>query len=167
MQKRADAFRLGQEGYKGMLALEAYLHHSSLPQPLVHLIKLRCSQMNGCAYCIDMHWKDLRAIGEPEHRLYGLDAWRESPFYSEQERAALGWAEEVTKIAETHAEDEAYDALRGQFTDQQIVELTFTISTINAWNRLAISFRAEPGHYKSQLGKASANAPSPNTPVTV
>ena len=159
MQKRADAFKLGQEGYKGMLALENYLHHSSVPQPLVHLIKLRCSQINGCAYCIDMHWKDLRAIGEPEHRLYALDAWRESPFYTDQERAALAWAEEVTHISETHAEDAAYDALKAHFSDQQIVDLTFVVSTINAWNRLAISFRAEPGHYKSQLGKVDPKAP--------
>jgi len=167
MKTRIDFTRISMQSLKPLFALGAQVEASGLEHALLELVKMRSSQLNGCAYCLDMHWKDLRAIGEPEHRLYGLDAWRESPFYSEQERAALGWAEEVTKIAETHAEDEAYDALRGQFTDQQIVELTFTISTINAWNRLAISFRAEPGHYKSQLGKASANAPSPNTPVTV
>ena len=89
MQLRLPYYQLAPEGYQGMMKLEEYLHHSSLPQPLLHLIKLRASQINGCAFCIDMHWKDLRAIGEPEHRLYGLDAWRESPWYTDKERAAL------------------------------------------------------------------------------
>jgi AhpD family alkylhydroperoxidase len=160
MEKRPAYSQLAPEAYKAMLALERYLHHSSLPQPLVHLVKLRASQINGCAFCIDMHWKDLRALGEPEHRLYALDAWRESPFYSEQERAALAWTEAVTKISETHADDEYYKEVRPHFTDQELVDLTFTISTINAWNRLAIPFRVEPGSYKSTLKPANGAAVS-------
>src|SRR5262245_25786502 len=100
---RIAPHRVAPEGYKALLGLESYLHTSSLPVNLMHLVKLRASQMNGCAYCIDMHWKDLRALGEPEHRLYALDAWRESPFYSPQEQAALEWTEAVTFISNTHA----------------------------------------------------------------
>jgi AhpD family alkylhydroperoxidase len=145
---------IGHEAYKLMLGMEEYLHRCSLPQPLVHLVKLRASQVNGCAFCIDMHWNDLRAIGETEQRLYGLDAWRESPYYTEQERAALAWTEAVTLISETHAEDAVYEEIKKQFTEQQVVDLTFAITTINAWNRLAIAFRAEPGKYRSRLGEA-------------
>jgi AhpD family alkylhydroperoxidase len=156
MPARPAYAKFAPEAYKAMLALETYIHHCSLPQPLAHLIKLRASQINGCAYCIDMHWKDLRALGEPEHRLYALDAWRESPFYSEQERAALAWAEAVTNISTTHADDEIYNEVRPFFTDQQLADLTIVLSTINAWNRLAISGRAEPGHYKSSLKPETA-----------
>src|ERR1700740_355333 len=108
MQERFNGYRLAPDGYKAMLELQGYFHKSSLEQNLLHLMKLRVSQVNGCAYCIDMHWKDLRALGESEQRLYGLNAWEESPYYSERERAALAWAEELTHVAETHASDEAY-----------------------------------------------------------
>jgi AhpD family alkylhydroperoxidase len=130
------------------VGLENYLHHTSLEPNLIHLIKLRASQINGCAYCIDMHWKDLRAGGETEQRLYGLDAWRESPYYSDRERAALEWAEAVTRIADTHADDPAYQTARSQFSETELVELTYVVATINAWNRLSIAFRAEAGKYQ-------------------
>jgi AhpD family alkylhydroperoxidase len=151
MKPRLNYYSPSSEPLKAMLALESYLHHSSLEQPLVHLVKLRASQVNGCAYCIDMHWKDLRALGEPEHRLYALDAWRESPFYSDRERAALEWTEALTLIAATHAEDAIYDRVKPHFSEQELIDLTFAITTINAWNRLAIAFRSTPGVYKSSL----------------
>ncbi len=106
---------------------------------------MRASQINGCAYCIDMHWKDARAAGETEQRLYGLAAWREAPYYSERERAALAWTEELTLIAEHHVSDELYEQTRRQFSEQELVDLTLAVVTINAWNRIAISFRSEAG----------------------
>src|SRR3954466_3633558 len=110
------------DGYKAMVGLETYMHKSSIEKPLYHLMKLRASQINGCAYCIDMHWKDLRALGESEQRLYALDAWRESPFYSEPERAALAWTESLTKVAETHADDATYELVKQHFSEKQIVD---------------------------------------------
>ncbi len=151
MESRIPYYSLAPEAYKLMLGLEEDIGRCSVPQPLAHLVKLRASQINGCAYCLDMHWKDLRAIGEPEHRLYSLDAWRESPWFTEKEQAALAWCEAVTKITEGHAEEGVYAKLREHFTDKEVADLTFVITTINAWNRLAISFRAEPGRYKSKL----------------
>jgi AhpD family alkylhydroperoxidase len=135
-----------------MLGLETYLHQSSLELRLIHLIKLRASQINGCAYCIDMHWKDLRAIGENEQRLYGLDAWREAPYYSDRERAALAWTEAVTRITEGHVADEVYEEVRPHFSEKELADLTLAIATINAWNRLAIASRTEPGKYQPQAG---------------
>jgi AhpD family alkylhydroperoxidase len=154
MKPRLTNFSLAHGGYQAMLSLETYLHTSTLPPILMHLVKLRASQINGCAYCIDMHWKDLRALGESESRLYQLDAWKESPGYSEQERAALEWCEQVTRIFETHAEDEVYERIKTHFTEKELVDLTLLIATINAWNRLAISFRSTPGIYQSKLKKA-------------
>src|SRR4051794_4206569 len=151
MKSRLDMLKLSPGGYKAMMGLEQYVHSCGLEESLVTLMKLRASQINGCAYCVDMHWKDLRALGESEQRLYGLDAWEESPYYSERERAALRWTEELTRISETHASDAAYAELKGHFSEQEIVDLTFVITTINAWNRLAIGFRSEPGKYVSQL----------------
>jgi AhpD family alkylhydroperoxidase len=106
MQSRIDGAKVAPGAYKAMLGLEAYLHESGLELALLHLIKLRASQINGCAYCIDMHWKDLRAIGENEQRLYGLDAWREAPYYTERERVALAWTEAVTRITDGHVPDQ-------------------------------------------------------------
>lgn len=156
MQPRIDSYKVAPEGYKALLGLEQYLKHSALEQPLLHLIKLRASQVNGCAYCIDMHWKDLKAIGESEHRLYGLDAWRESPFYTDRERAALAWTEAVTRITEGHAPDDVYEHVRAQFNEKELADLTLAIATINAWNRLAISLRAVPGLYQAQPLKKGA-----------
>lgn len=134
--------------YKAMLGLETYLHHCGLEIPLLHLVKLRASQLNGCAYCIDMHWKDLRAIGENEQRLYGLDAWQESPYYTARERAALAWTEAVTLITKGHVSDEIYEEVKPHFNDKELANLTFAVATINAWNRLAIASRAEAGKYQ-------------------
>src|SRR5437762_10765702 len=137
MKSRYDYTQAAPGAYKAMLGLEQYLHECGLEEPLIHLIKLRASQLNGCAYCLDMHWKDLRAGGETEQRLYSLDAWRECPWYSERERAALLWAEAVTELADGHVSDEVYREVSGQFDEPGLAALTFVVSTINAWNRLA------------------------------
>jgi AhpD family alkylhydroperoxidase len=149
MQPRLD-INVAPGIYKAMIGLEAYLHQSGIEIPLLHLIKLRASQVNGCAYCIDMHWKDLRAIGESEQRLYGLDAWRESPYYSDRERAALAWTEAVTLITEGHVPDAVYEEVRPHFSDKELADLTLAVATINAWNRLAIASRTEAGKYQPQ-----------------
>ena len=148
MQPRIDGLKVAPGAYHAMLGLETYLHQCGLEIPLLHLIKLRASQINGCAYCIDMHWKDLRAIGENEQRLYGLDAWRESPYYSDRERAALAWTEAVTLVASTQVPDAVYEEARRHFNEKEITNLTLAVATINAWNRLAISLRAEAGKYQ-------------------
>ena len=134
--------------YKAMLGLEAYLHQCGLEESLLHLIKLRSSQINGCAYCLDMHWKDLRAIGENEQRLYSLDAWRECPYYTERERAALAWTEAVTLVTNGHVPDDVYEEASKQFNEKEISDLTFAVATINAWNRLSIASRTVPGTYQ-------------------
>ncbi len=131
-----------------MLGVEKYLEQSGLEASLRELVKLRASQINGCAYCIDMHWKDLRALGESEQRLYGLDAWEESPYYNDRERAALLWTEAVTNIKEGHVPDEVYEKARAPFTEKELADLTLAIAAINAWNRLAIAARAVPGTYQ-------------------
>ena len=142
-----------------MRGLETYLHQSGLELSLLLLIKVRASQINGCAYCIDMHWKDLRANGESEQRLYGLDAWQESPYYTDRERAALAWAEAVTRVAETHVPDDVYEEVRPHFTQKELADLTLAVATINAWNRLAIATRAEPGKYQpSQVHEVKKSA---------
>src|SRR6185436_13150973 len=120
MEQRIDYLKAGSGVYKAMLGLEKYLHECGLEEPLIHLIKLRASQINGCAYCIDMHWKDLRSIGEEEQRLYGLDAWEESPYYTDRERAALAWTEAVTRISEGHVPDEVYQEAAKQFTEKEL-----------------------------------------------
>ncbi len=148
MQPRFDPAKNAPGAYKAMIGLETYLHQSGLEIPLLHLIKLRASQLNGCAFCIDMHWKDLRSIGENEQRLYSLDAWREGPFYSDRERAALAWTEAVTLIASEHVPDSVYEEVRPHFTEKELADLTVAIATINAWNRIAISSRMEPGAYQ-------------------
>lgn len=157
MPPRIDYRKFAPEAMKAMLALETYLAHSSLEHNFIHLIKLRASQINGCAFCIDMHWKDARAGGETEQRLYGLDAWRESPYYTDRERAALAWTEAVTLISSTHAPDEEFAELQKHFSEQEIVDLIYAISTINAWNRIAIATRAVPGRYHPQEKSTTAS----------
>ena len=149
MEPRIDYLKAGRGVYEAMLGLEKYLHQCGLEESLLDLIKLRASQINGCAYCIDMHWKDLRSLGEYEQPLYGLDAWEESPYYTERERAALAWTEAVTNIREGHAPDEVYENAAKQFTEKELADLTLAITTINAWNRLAIAARSVPGTYQS------------------
>jgi AhpD family alkylhydroperoxidase len=145
-QARLDYFAAAPDAMKGMLELEKAVKNVSLEPGLVELVKIRASQINGCAYCIYMHTKAAREIGETEERLYLLDAWRESPLYSDPERAALAWTESLTLISETHAPDGDYEALKAHFTDKERVELTLVVSAYNAWNRFAIGFRsAHPG----------------------
>jgi AhpD family alkylhydroperoxidase len=131
-----------------MDSLDRYLAACGLEESLLHLVRLRASQVNGCAFCIDMHWKDLRALGESEQRLYSLDAWRECPWYSERERAALDWTEAITRIADGHAPEAIFEQARGHFSEKELADLTLAVSTINAWNRLSIAARLAPGGYK-------------------
>jgi AhpD family alkylhydroperoxidase len=149
MDARLDYRKFNPEPVQALQAMERYIAGCGLDHKLVHLLKLRASQINGCAYCIDMHSIDARAAGETEQRLYALDAWRETPFYDARERAALAWIEALTLVAQTHAPDAAYDEVRGQFSEQEIVDLTYIAATINAWNRLAIALRAVPGRYRA------------------
>lgn len=137
--------------YDAMDALDQYLGTCGLDEPLLHLVRLRASQINGCAYCLDMHWKDLRAIGETEQRLYSLDAWRESPYYSDRERSALAWAEAVTSITHEHVPSELYDAVRQHLSEKELSDLTLAVATINAWNRLSIAARLVPGNYQPAM----------------
>lgn len=146
---RIDYTKVGAGALRAMYGLEKYLAESSIEQPLREIIKLRASQINGCAYCIDMHWKDARIAGETEQRLYGLMAWREAPYYTKRERAALKWTEALTLIAEGHVPDDLYEEVRREFSELELVDLTLAVVTINAWNRIAISFRSEPGTYQS------------------
>jgi AhpD family alkylhydroperoxidase len=148
MSARIDYTKVAPGALRAMYGLEKYLAGSSIEAPLRELIKLRASQMNGCAYCIDMHTKDARAASETEQRLYGLDAWREAPYYSERERAALEWTEALTLIADNHVPDALYEQTRREFSEQELVDLTLAVVTINAWNRIAISFRSVAGSYQ-------------------
>ena len=150
MNERYNYSKAAPGAYKAMLGLEQYLHECGLEESLIHLIKLRASQINGCAFCLDMHWKDLRAIGESEQRLYSLDAWRECPYYTDRERAALEWTEAVTLITDGHTPDAVYEKVRVVFSEKELADLTFAIATINAWNRLAISARTVSGGYQAK-----------------
>jgi AhpD family alkylhydroperoxidase len=143
---------------RAVYGLETYLRGTGLDPKLLLLLKLRASQINGCAYCIDMHWKDLRVKGETEQRLYSLDAWRETPFYTERERAALAWAEAVTLVHQTHVPDEVYEEVRKHFSEKELIDLTLAVATINVWNRLEISFRGLPGTYQPQPRHQAAAA---------
>ena len=152
MKSRYDYTQAAPGAYKAMLGLEQYLHECGLEEPLIHLIKLRASQLNGCAYCLDMHWKDLRAIGENEQRLYSLDAWRECPYYTDRERGALEWTEAVTLITNGHVPDAVHEKVKLFFNDKELADLTLAVATINAWNRLAIAARTVPGRYEAKIG---------------
>ena len=150
MHERIPYATAAPGAYEAMLGLERTVRASGLPAPLLELVKTRVSQINGCAYCLDMHTKDARAEGETEQRLHVLAAWREAPFYSDRERAALAWTEAVTLITDGHAPDEVFEQARKQFTDQELANLTLAIAAINAWNRLSIGFRAVPGTYQAK-----------------
>ena len=139
---------IASEGIAVLGRLEKYLQGTALEPQLLELVKLRSSQINGCAFCIDMHTKDARTRGESEQRLYALSAWRETPFYSPRERAALLWAEVVTKVSEDQVPDEVYNQVKLHFTEKELVDLTLAVIAINSWNRLAISFRTPPGSYQ-------------------
>jgi AhpD family alkylhydroperoxidase len=154
MQSRLNIQKVAPQAFRVMLGLETYIRNSGLEPALLKLVKLRASQINGCAFCIDLHTKDARADGESEQRLYALSAWRETPFFTDRERAALAWAEAVTLINETHAPDEVYDAVRQRFTDEEIVNLTMAVVASNGWNRISIAFRTVPGTYQPNAAHA-------------
>ena len=154
MESRIDYSQYAQGALQGMLAIEQYIASCGIDHKLIHLLKMRASQINGCAYCIDMHSIDARAAGETEQRLYALDAWRETPFFDDRERAALAWIEAVTLLANTHVPDSVFEEARKHFSEQELVDLTYLASTINAWNRIAVSFRAVPGRYKAKSAVA-------------
>jgi AhpD family alkylhydroperoxidase len=148
MKARIDLMRGNTKLIQSMLALQGLVEAGGLEQKLVHLVQMRASQINGCAYCLDMHSKDARAAGETEQRLYGLDAWRETPYFSERERAALAWTEAVTLVAETHVPDAVYEIVRTRFSEEEIKTLTLAVAMINMWNRLNVALRTVPGDYK-------------------
>jgi AhpD family alkylhydroperoxidase len=148
MKSRIDYAAASPQGLAAMLGMERHVHASGLDPALIELVKLRASLINGCAYCVDMHTKVARAQGETEQRLYAVAVWEETPFFTDRERAALAWTEAVTLVGEGHVPDGVYELARQQFSEQELVDLTLTIVTINGWNRLAIAFRTIPGSYK-------------------
>ena len=157
MKSRIDLMHVNPGIMQAMLGLERQVSQARFDRSLLNLVRMRASQINGCAYCLDMHSKDARAIGETEQRLYGLDAWRETPYYSARERAALEWTEALTLVAETHVPDEVYERVREQFLEDELVHLSLAILSINAWNRLNIAARTVPGDYVvGSLGQVHA-----------
>jgi AhpD family alkylhydroperoxidase len=145
MEQRLNVHEQGKDAMKALFGLGVYLKKTPVDKNLLELVFFRVSQINSCAYCLDMHSKDLRAAGETEQRLYGLSAWRETPYYTERERAALAWAEAVTHC---HVPDEIYNETKKQFSDQELIDLTFAITTINTWNRFNLAFPSIPGSYQ-------------------
>jgi len=154
MEPRIDYRKFSPEPLQALLAMEKYLAGCGLDHKFIHLLKLRASQINGCAYCIDMHSIDARAAGETEQRLYALDAWRETPFFSGRERAGLAWIEAVTLVSNAHVPDSVYDEAKAHFSEKELVDLTYLAATINAWNRLAIALRSVPGRYRAATAPA-------------
>jgi AhpD family alkylhydroperoxidase len=149
MQARLDAQTVSPAAYQALLGMEMFVRKQSKLEPaLIELVKIRASQINGCAFCIDMHTKDARAGGETEQRIYALSAWGETPFFTDRERTALALTEAITLVGEGHVPDEVYEKGRKSFSDEELVNLTLAIITINGWNRLAITFRYVPGDYQ-------------------
>lgn len=148
MEARIDRNKIAPAAIEVMLHVQKYVDNSGLEPSLLALVEMRASQINGCAYCLDTHSKDARANGETEQRLYGLNAWRESPFYTERERGALAWTESVTLVSETHVPDDVYEAARKQFSKKELVDLTMAVMAINGWNRLNLSLRTVAGSYR-------------------
>jgi len=159
MEPRLNPQKVSPAAYHAMSTLEVFVRKSKLEPSLLELVKMRASQINGCAYCIDMHSKDARAEGESEQRLYALNAWRETPFFTDRERAALAWTEAVTLVSEGHVPDTVYEEAKAHFSEEELVNLTMAIVTINGWNRLAIAFRAVPGEYQPAARKAEGARP--------
>jgi AhpD family alkylhydroperoxidase len=154
MKTRINFYSASPLVVEAMRGLEEAVSKSGLEPSLRELVKTRASQINGCAYCIDMHTKDARAAGESEQRLYALNAWRETPFFTDRERAALEWTEAVTLIGEGHVPDDVFARVRESFSEAELVNLTLAVVAINGWNRFAIAFRAVPGSYKAAKGNA-------------
>lgn len=148
LEPRIDVKAVAPEAKRAISALDAYVARSALEPALLELVRLRASQINGCAYCVDMHSKDARARGETEQRLYGLSVWRETPYYTNRERAALAWTEAVTLVHDGHVPDDVYSEARAEFGEEELIALTVAVIAINAWNRLAISVRMVPGTYE-------------------
>jgi len=148
MKPRFNYGKVAPGVYDAMDALDRYVASCGLEESLLHLVRLRASQLNGCAYCLDMHWKDLRALEESEQRLYSLDAWRECPYYTERERAALAWTEAVTRVADGHVPDAVFAEARAHLSEKELADLTLAVAGINAWNRLSIASRLVPGTYQ-------------------
>lgn len=148
MAQRQDYKTIVPKAYAAMLEVETYVRNSSLEKSLLELVRTRASQINGCAYCLDMHTKDARAAGETEQRLYALSTWRETPFFTDRERAALEWTEAVTQISSNHVSDALYERVRQYFSDKELVDLTMAVIAINGWNRLSIAFQSVPGNYQ-------------------
>ena len=157
MQPRIDYRKYSQEPLKALYEIENYVAGSGLENKLLLLIKMRASQINGCAYCLDMHSIGARAEGESEQRLYTLNAWAETPFFSDRERAALAWTEAVTNVSQTHVPDEVFEEVKKHFSEKEIVDLTLALAMINLWNRIAISLRAVPGHYHAAVKSSAAS----------
>ena len=158
MESRLDFTKHSSDGLNALYAMEKYLSRCGLDHKLMLLVKMRASQINGCAYCLDMHSKDARALGETEQRLYALNAWQETPFFNERERAALAWTETLTLVSQTHVPDSAFEEVRKQFSEKELMDLTYLAASINSWNRLAISLRAVPGTYKSSAAAAAKSS---------
>jgi AhpD family alkylhydroperoxidase len=157
MEQRINAFEKGQGAFKAMFGISAYLAKSSLEKSLLELIEYRVSQINGCAYCLDMHSKDLRHGGETEQRIYMIAAWRETDLFTDRERAALAWAESVTLLNEGHVPDEVYDVVRKEFSEEELIDLTLAVASVNSWNRLNIAFRTTAGSYQPGQWAAAAS----------
>jgi AhpD family alkylhydroperoxidase len=147
MKARIDLMHVNPGVIHAMLGLERQVRQAGFDETLLDLVRMRASQINGCAYCLDMHFKDARANGESEHRLYSLDAWRETPYYSERERAALEWTEALTLVSETHVPDDVFERVRAQFAEDELAHLSLAVVAINGWNRLNIAARTVPGGY--------------------
>ena len=147
MKARIDLTHVSQGIFHAMLGLERQVHKAGFDSKLLDLVRMRASQINGCAYCLDMHSKDTRANGETEQRLYGLEAWRETPYYTARERAALEWTEALTLVSETHVPDDVYERVRTQFSEDELAHLSLAIVAINGWNRLNVAARTVPGDY--------------------
>ncbi len=156
MEQRIDVQKVAPGVSSAMAGLERYVHGSELEPSLLELVRLRASIINGCAYCVDMHTKDARAAGETEQRLYAVAVWRETPFFSDRERAALAWTEAVTLVNRDQVPDEVYELARSQFSEKELADLTLAVIAINGWNRLAISFRAPVGTYQPRARTAGA-----------
>ena len=154
---RIDLPKVAPAAMQALFKVEEYISSSGLDLTLIHLVKMRASQINGCAYCLDMHSKDLRAGGETEQRLYCLEAWRETPFYTDREQAALEWAEALTLITEGHVRDEVFESVKKHFSEKELIDLTMAIVTINSWNRISIAFRTTPGTYQPGQHASASN----------
>jgi len=164
MQPRIQYAKVAPGAMTAMLGLETYVLRCGLERSLIELVKLRASHINGCAYCVDMHTKDARAAGETEQRLYAVSVWKETPFFTERERAALAWTEAVTLVGQKHVPDDVYQQARGSFSETELVNLTLAIIAINGWNRLAISFRTVPGTYQPARAE-NRNTGAPGFPA--